>query len=81
LKVFSQFEKEDENIKVLSGFLKKDFLSPERIKELESLLPLPELRTRLAFILFSPLQRLRDVLKNNIANFVFVLSQIKVKKE
>jgi len=81
LKVFAQIEKEEENIKVVGGFLKTDFLSIERIKELENLPSKLEILGRLLFTLSWPILGLKRVLNGNLEKFVFVLSQIKVKKE
>jgi len=81
LKAFGQIEKEEENIKILGGFLKTDFLSIEKIKELENLPSKSETLGRLVFALSWPILGLRKVLSGNLEKFVFVLSQIKVKKE
>jgi large subunit ribosomal protein L10 len=77
VKTLFQFIREHEKIKIYGGFFDKKIVDVNYLKFLESLPSLEELKTRLVFLLNSPLSGLVNVLKGNLRNLVYILSQIK----
>jgi len=79
-KICYQFSKENENLKILGGFLGKDIMEKDKVIELAKLPSKEELFTRLLWNLESPIFNLLTVLKGNLRNFVYILSQLKVNQ-
>jgi len=61
-KAFMDFAKETEFIKVKGGYLEKTVLSPEEIKALAELPPLPVMRARLLGTIMAPASKLTRIL-------------------
>ena len=81
-KIIYQFSKENENLKILGGVIKNEeykFLTVEGIIDLALLSSKEEVFARLKSTLNAPITDFVNVLKGNLRNFVFILSQ-KVKQ-
>ena len=79
-KVCFDFNKQDENLKILGGILNQNFVEKEYIISLARLPSRPELLGRLAGSLKAPISNLAYVLQGNIKGLVFVLNGIKQNK-
>lgn len=80
-KMFVQFEKENENLKVEGGFLENKPLSKEQVKYLASLPSKEELIAKLVGQMNAPISNFVGVLSALLRNFVNALHQIKEQKE
>jgi len=81
-KIIHQFSRENENLKILGGVAKNQkykFLTVQEVIDLALLPSKEEVFARLVGVLNAPIANFANVLKGNLRNFVFVLSQ-KVKQ-
>lgn len=76
-KIFYDFSKGNENLKILGGILGTDFLAKERAMELAQLPSKQELMGKMVGSIASPLSGFVSVLQGNIRGLVYVLSRIK----
>lgn len=76
-KTVYQFSKENENLKILGGYLENKFQEAEKIIELAKLPTQEELLARVVGSLASPISGLANVFQGNIKGLVYVLSAIK----
>ena len=77
-KIIHQFSKENENLKILGGLIKNEeykFLTIQEVIDLALLPSKEEVFARLVGVLNAPIANFANVLKGNLRNFVFVLSQ------
>jgi large subunit ribosomal protein L10 len=81
IKAIFEKTKEVKNLKILGGFLEKEFLSAEKIIELAKLPTKEELLAKFIGTLSASISNFIFVLSAIPQNFVFVLSQIKGQKE
>jgi large subunit ribosomal protein L10 len=80
-KIFHNFSKENENLKLLSGLMQGEFFGEEKALTLAKLPSRVELLGRLVGSLSSPMSGIVGVLQGNLRNFVYLLSELqKVKK-
>jgi len=80
VKALYQFSQENSLPKLKAGFLGKDFLSRERIKQLGALPDKEILLARVVGSLNSPMGNLVNVLQGNLRKLVLVLEAVKEKK-
>jgi len=81
-KIVHEFSKKNENLKILGGMLKNkdyDFLTIEKVVSLALLPSKQELYAKLLSTLNAPTTNFVNVLRTNLRNFVFILSE-KVKQ-
>jgi len=81
-KIIYQFSQENENLKILGGIIKNQeykFLTVQEVVDLALLPSREEIFARLIGILDAPITNFVNVLKGNLRNFIFILSQ-KVKQ-
>ena len=76
-KILYNFSKENENLKILAGFLENQIVEKEKIIELAKIPSREELLTKLVGVVSSPLSKFTYVLKENIRGLTVVLSKIK----
>jgi large subunit ribosomal protein L10 len=79
-KLLSNFAKEHDNVKLVSGIFEGKEIAAEMIKSLAGLPSRQELLTRLVGCIKAPLSGLVAVLSGNLRQFVAVLNAIKDKK-
>lgn len=80
-KVLNTSSRAHKSFELKGGFLKKDFLSKEKVVELASLPTKPELVGQLAGLLVSPIRRIMNVCNGKVKELAVVLSQISKQKE
>ncbi|MEA2113572.1 MAG: 50S ribosomal protein L10 [Patescibacteria group bacterium] len=78
-KILYDFSKENENLKMLSGFIQKDYLESEAIMNLAKLPSKQELLGRLVGSITSPLSGLINVLQGNLRGLTIVLKNLELK--
>ena len=78
-KITYQFSQENPNLKILGGFLENKWREAEEIIELAQLPTREELLTRLVGSISAPISNFVNVLEGNLRNFIYLISQIKVK--
>ena len=76
-KILYNFSKENENLKILSGFLENETIEKEKIIELAKIPSREELLTKLVGVISSPLFKLTYILKENIKGLIIVLGKAK----
>ena len=76
-KILYNFSKENENLKILAGFLENQIIEKEKIIELAKIPSREELLTKLVGIVSSPLSKFTYVLKENIKGLIVVLAKLK----
>jgi len=81
IKTIFQTSQKIKNLKILGGFLEKEFLSTEKIIELAKLPTKEELIAKFVGSLSAPISNFVYVLSAIPQRFVFVLSQIKGQKK
>jgi len=79
-KITFQFSNENENLKILAGFLENQFVGAEKIIELAKLPTKDELLRKLIFEISNPVSSFIYLLKENLRNLVFILQQISQSK-
>ncbi len=77
IKGISQFAKEKENLKILSGIFEGNILEKDKIIEIAELPTREELLARLVGSISAPISGLVNVLQGNLRSLVFILSLIK----
>lgn len=80
IKDLAKFEKQYEKPTPKIGFLGKDLLSVEKIRQLAILPSKDELKAKVVGALNSPIYGLVSVLNGNLKNLVYVLGQIQKSK-
>ncbi len=78
-KIVYQFSRENENIKILGGYLEGNFKEAEEIITLAQLPTREELLARLVGSISSPISGLVNVLQGNIKGLIRVLAQVKTQ--
>lgn len=78
-KILYDFSKENENLKILSGFVQGEYLENEAIISLAKLPSKQELLARLVGSVKSPLSGLTGVLQGNLRGFINVLKNLKLE--
>lgn len=79
-RILKNFQKENQNLKLIGGILENKFINDAKVIELAAVPPREELLARLVGSLNAPLTNLVRVLQGNLKNLVFVLSRIKEQK-
>jgi len=74
-KLSYNFSKGDENFKILAGVFNGEFLEKERVIEIAKLPSREELLSSLIGTLKGPIYGFNNVLKANLRNFVYILSE------
>lgn len=77
-KIVYQFALANPNLKILGGFLEDKFREVDEIVELAQLPSQEELLTKLVGSISAPISNFVNVLRGNLRNLVYILSQIKV---
>ncbi|HDS08803.1 MAG TPA: 50S ribosomal protein L10 [Firmicutes bacterium] len=80
-KVLKDHSKSYEKFNIKGGFLDFRFLTREKVSELATLPPKPELVSRVLGMMNSPVRRLVTVLNSGINNLAVVLNQVAKQKE
>ncbi len=80
IKDFMSLAKQYEKPEPKAGFLGKELISIERIKQIALLPTKDELQAKVVWALISPIYGLVGVLDANIRNLVFAIDQIRAKK-
>ena len=76
-KILYNFSKENENLKILAGFLENQIIEKEKIIELAKIPSREELLAKLVGSIKAPMSELVNVLEGNIRNLIWALSAIK----
>jgi len=76
-KIVYQFSKENENLKILGGYLDNNFVTAETIIELAKLPTREELLAKLVGTISNPIIGFVNVLQGNLKGLVYALSAIK----
>ena len=79
-KFIYKFSKENNNLKIIKGFLGGKELSKEEVMSLAKLPTREELLGRLVYLVSSPITNFASVLQANTRNLVFALNQIQQHK-
>jgi len=79
-KVIVDFEKDNKKIKIKSGFIEKQFVDGQQIKNLAKLPGRTQLISQLAFSMSMPVRKLGQTLTAPIMNMLILLNNIKDKK-
>jgi len=77
IKVLDKFSKENKVLKILAGIVGNNYLQSEMIYTLAQLPSRKELLAKLINSFSAPISGLINVLKGNLRNLIFVLSEIK----
>jgi ribosomal protein L10 len=80
-KVLIEFSKENPKAKIKGGFLSRNLISPEIIKQISSVGSKKELISKLVGALYLSLYNMRGAIEAPITNLVYVLKALKEKKE
>ncbi|MDI6591529.1 MAG: 50S ribosomal protein L10 [Patescibacteria group bacterium] len=80
-KVVYNFSKTNPNLKILGGFIEDKYQEAEEIIGLAQLPTREELLTELLGSISAPISNFINVLRANLKNFVYILSQIKVNQQ
>lgn len=76
-KITYEFSKENKNLKILGGFLENNFKQVEEVIILAQLPTRPELLGSLIRSVTAPVSNFTNVLRGNLQNLVYLLSEIK----
>jgi large subunit ribosomal protein L10 len=79
-KILYQFSEKNPNLKILGGIFEGKLIDPEKVFELAKLPTKEELLVRLVFSLSAPISNFVNLLKGNLRNLIYILSQIKVSQ-
>jgi large subunit ribosomal protein L10 len=79
-KIIYQFSQKNPNLKILGGIFQKEIVGPEKIFDLAKLLTREELLTKLVSSISAPISNFVFVLRENLRNFVYILSRVKVNQ-
>lgn len=79
VKIVYQFSRENENLKILGGYLESNFKEAQEIITLAQLPSREELLARLVGSISSPISGLINVLQGNIKGLIRVLAQVKTQ--
>lgn len=79
-KVIVDFEKENKKIKIKSGFIEKQFVDDQQIKNLAKLPGRTQLMSQLAFSMVMPIKKFGQALTAPIMNMLILLNNLKDKK-
>ncbi len=80
-KICYQFSQKNENLKILGGVIRDEFVGREKVIELAKLPSKQELLGRFVGVLQNPISGLVNVLEGNIKGLIFALSAIKENKQ
>ena len=80
-KVFKDFCKEHENLKVTGGLIDGEIVSVDQIKSIANLPPREIILAQLGQTILGPIRGLVNVLQGTIRQFVYVLEAIRKKEE
>lgn len=80
-KIIVDFSKENPQLRIKGGFISKDQITPDFIKEISKLGSKKDILSALISSLYSPLFNMRSVLEAPIRDLVYVLEELKKKKE
>ncbi len=80
-KIIYKFSESNNNLKILGGYLKNDFIDDKEIIKLAKLKSKEELLGRLVFVMKNSISRLVGALSGNTKKLVFVLNAIKETKK
>jgi len=80
-KVLVEFSKENPQSRIKGGFLSKELITPEVIKQISSVGSKKDLLTKVIGTLYSSLYNMRGVFEAPIRDLVYVLNALKEKKE
>jgi len=78
-KIIANFEKKNENFKILGGLIEDRFLNADEVKELAKISSREELLARLLWSIQSPISGFVNVLQGNMRNLIGVLNALKNK--
>jgi large subunit ribosomal protein L10 len=76
-KIVYQFSKENNNLKILGGFLENKFITSEGVASLAMIPSKEELLAKVVGSIASPISGFVNALQGNLRNLVYVLSAIK----
>ncbi|MCX7648877.1 MAG: 50S ribosomal protein L10 [Elusimicrobiales bacterium] len=80
-KVLIDFAKENPNLRIKGGFVSKDQITPDFVKELSKLGSKKDIVFKIASSLYTSLSNMRSVIEAPIRDLVYVLEAVKKKKE
>ncbi len=80
-KAVVEFVKENQNIRIKGGFVSKDEITPEFVKELSKLGSKKDIVFRIASSLYTSLANVRGVIEAPIRDLVYVLEALREKRE
>lgn len=80
-KILIEFSKENPQLRIKGGFVSKDRITPEFIKEISKLGSKKDIMATLVSSLYGSLSNLRSVIEAPIRDLVYVLDELKRKKE
>jgi len=79
-KIVFQTSQENQNLKILGGFLENKFIEAERVIELAKLPTKDQLLAQVVGSIASPMSGFANVLQGNLRNLVYILGIIKGNK-
>jgi large subunit ribosomal protein L10 len=79
-KIIYQFSQKNPNLKILGGIFQKEIVGPEKIFDLAKLPTREELLRKLLNSISAPISNFVFVLRENLRNFVYILSRVKVNQ-
>ncbi|MCX7648130.1 MAG: 50S ribosomal protein L10 [Elusimicrobiales bacterium] len=80
-KALLDFAKENPTLRIKGGFLSKDIITPEIIKQISKVGSKKELLAKLAGALYSSMSNMRSVVEAPVRDLAYVLTALKEKKE
>lgn len=80
-KILIEFSKENPQLRVKGGFVSKDHVTPEFLKEISKLGSKKDIIAAIVSSLYGSLANLRSVVEAPIRDLVYVLEDLKKKKE
>jgi large subunit ribosomal protein L10 len=79
-KIIYQFSQKNPKLKILGGIFQKEIVGPEKILDLAKLPTREELLRKLLNSISAPISNLVFVLRENLRNFIYILSRVKVNQ-
>lgn len=80
-KALVDFAKENPSLRIKGGFLSKDIITPEVVKQISKVGSKKELVAKLAGALYSSMSNMRSVIEAPVRDLAYVLTALKEKKE
>ncbi|NIM13124.1 MAG: 50S ribosomal protein L10 [Candidatus Aminicenantes bacterium] len=80
-KVMVDFEKENNNVQIMAGFIEQTYVDKDKIKHVATLPGKEQLLAQLAFLISMPLKKMGMALSAPLRNMLILMKNLKDKKE